>query len=627
MRTDLIRLVRGPLAAGLLTLAVLGGLALALPQRVTDLREMTLDLGLSSNPPAPSGQVVVVAITSETLNRLGRWPWPRARLAGAVAQVAATHPAALGLDFVLSDDDPAGSRALADILAPAALSLLPDGDAALQSALALVPTVLGAALSDHPQPAPPPLTPLLLAGPPIATTPWTATALEAPTHQTAQGLGVVSLHGEASGLVRRAPLLVLAGDAAAPGLAVDILRLAQSASALQLGAGGLGIGQIHWPLGTSADLRIRPTDPARWALRTITLDQLAQPHDFAGKIVLMGLTAPEAATLRPTAVTPLAPSVQIQADALETLLSSRPLLRPERAVPIEIAATLTLSLLTLLAALTLPPVAAFATSLALPAAFATAVMVAWHQLGLALDPATPALIAATTGLVATAFGLITARRRAAALRRRFERHLSPAIVARIAAQPGLTRLPGEAREVTAMFTDLQGFSAIAETLPPVHLIALLDRYFSGLTEIVHSHGGMIEKFVGDAAHILFNAPFDLPDHPAAATRCAQQITRFGETFAAAPASHGLGRTRVGFETGMVIVGDVGSGDKLDYTAHGHAMNLAARLEQECKTLGVTLLAGPQVQQANPGQPWQALGALDVRGIGKVAVFTLPQVTP
>ena len=614
-----MRIEHAALRAGCAALLVASAMALAMPARLAELREAALDAGLAATAAAPTGQVQVIEITAQDLAQLGRWPWPRTRLAGVIVQIAAQDPAVLGLDLVLSGPDPAGPLALADV--PGGTTLI-DGDTALQTALSRVPTVLAAALSDQASPLPT-LTPLLSSGPAVPTQPWSANGLEAST-LTAAGLGVSALRGEAQGRVRRAPLLVLADQSPAPGFAAEIVRLSQAASALRIGQGRLKLGAITLPLGDQADLRIRPTDPARWRNRTISLAQaLSQDHDFSPKIVLLGLSAPQAASLRPTAMTPLAPSVQIQADAVETMLSGRLLLRPDWAVWAEIAIAVTMALLALWVAARGSAIKALAVTLGLPLLWAATATVFWLRAGLAIDPINPALLPLATGVTATTAAMLAARRHAQAMRRRFERHLSPAVVARIAAQPGLARLPGEAREITALFTDIAGFSPYAEALSPTDLIAILDRYFAGLTVIVHAHGGMIEKFVGDAAHVLFNAPFDLPDHSAQAVKAAQALQAYGVQFAADLPNQGLGITRVGLECGVLVVGDVGAGEKLDYTAHGRAMNIAARLEQAGKSLGVTLLAGPALQAALPALPWQSMGEVELRGFGKVAAYTLP----
>ncbi len=123
-----------------------------------------------------------------------------------------------------------------------------------------------------------------------------------------------------------------------------------------------------------------------------------------------------------------------------------------------------------------------------------------------------------------------ARRREAALRRRFEQHLAPGVVARIAGAPEALKLSGEKRRVTALFTDIEGFSSLATRASPEELIGLLDGYFEGVAGIVVEHGGMIDKFVGDAVHAIFNAPLDLPEHTDRAILCAMAILRWTESY-------------------------------------------------------------------------------------------------
>jgi adenylate cyclase len=150
---------------------------------------------------------------------------------------------------------------------------------------------------------------------------------------------------------------------------------------------------------------------------------------------------------------------------------------------------------------------------------------------------------------------------------------------------------------------------------PRTLVGLLDRYFDGLTRIVVEHRGMVEKMVGDGLHALFNAPLDLAEHPRHAVECAIALRDFGERFRkdAQAAAAGFGRTRIGLETGVVVVGDVGGGRKLDYTAHGEAMNMAARFETANKDLGSSICIGPTTAARLPNRALRPLGRIEVRG--------------
>ncbi len=184
--------------------------------------------------------------------------------------------------------------------------------------------------------------------------------------------------------------------------------------------------------------------------------------------------------------------------------------------------------------------------------------------------------------------------RARLLRLSFEQHLAPEVVRRIAADPTALRLRGEMREITALFTDIEGFTSMTERAEPTDLVALLDAYFDVATRIVTDHGGMIDKIVGDAIHAIYNAPFELEDHAGRAVASALALLEASEEVRKSPLGQRLrlGRTRVGIETGPAIVGDVGGSRKLDYTAHGNAMNAAARLEAANKDLGSSICIGP-----------------------------------
>lgn len=614
--------------AGAAAFALMALAALALPRLfVEPPRELALDTLLAATAGPPSGEVVVVAIDAASLAAQGPWPWPRARLAATLRDIAAARPAAVAVDIVLSGPDRAGL----------------DSDAALADAIAAVPAALAAALTEGPGAADAPpqhhavapvaLTPILLSGPALTAAPWLAAGVETPfppLAAAAAGIGVAALRGEAGGRVRRAPLIVLADGGPVPGLGVEAVRLAQGAAALRVSGATqtLAAGGITAPLGPAADLRIRPTRPQDWPARTVSVGAPDAVPPLAGRIVVLGVTAAEAAGLRPTAVTPLAPSAQIQADAIETLLSGRPLQRPAAAGLTEFAAAAALAAAASVAAGLASPVGSLAMAAILALGWTGAASTAWLWAGWAIDPVAPAVAALGAGLAATVAAARAARARAGTLRRRFEGHLAPAVVARIAADPGLARLPGERRVVTALFTDIEGFSEASARLAPDALVALLDRYFSGLTAIIHAHGGMVDKFVGDAVHALFNAPLDLADHAARAADCALALEAYGRAFAAAPSNAGFGLTRIGFESGPVVVGDVGSAAKLDYTAHGAAMRIAARLEQACKGLGVYVLAGPGARAAAPDRPWRSFGVIDLKGVGPLPVWApAPDAAP
>ncbi len=237
------------------------------------------------------------------------------------------------------------------------------------------------------------------------------------------------------------------------------------------------------------------------------------------------------------------------------------------------------------------------------------------------------LLSAATGtalyLAASATFYALTRRRESLIRRYFEQHLAPAVVRRILEAPEIRKLSGERREVTALFTDLEGFTTMTCHADPAVLVATLGNYFDGMVTIIAAHGGMIDKIVGDAIHALFNAPNDLEGHPQKAVDCAIALRSWAEAFRQCPqaATIGFGRTRIGIETGLAIVGDVGIRVKLDYTAHGDAVNVAARLEHANKELGSSICIGPITASRCEQSLLRPLGKITLRGRDDaIAVF-------
>lgn len=195
------------------------------------------------------------------------------------------------------------------------------------------------------------------------------------------------------------------------------------------------------------------------------------------------------------------------------------------------------------------------------------------------------------------------------------RYFSPNLAAELAADHRTLDLSGRRREVTAMFTDVAGFTKLVETLAPETLVDLLNRYFAGMTAIVFTHGGTVAKVMGDALHVLFGAPADQPDHATRAVACGLDLDTFAEAFRTEAASQGIafGQTRIGVHTGPAIVGDFGGGRFFDYSAYGDTINTASRLENANKTLGTRICVSTDVAQLVPEFIGRPVGDLMLRG--------------
>jgi len=195
------------------------------------------------------------------------------------------------------------------------------------------------------------------------------------------------------------------------------------------------------------------------------------------------------------------------------------------------------------------------------------------------------------------------------------RYFSPNLATELAENPEFLKLGGERRDLTFVFTDLADFTPLVENLDPLIVVPLLNAYLDQMTQIVFRHGGTTEKIVGDAVHAIFGAPTEQIDHAARGVACAMELDAFAESFRKKKNAEGLalGITRVGVHSGNAIVGNFGGDLFFDYTAHGDAINTAARLEGVNKFLGTRLCVSRTVVDQIPDFSGRPVGTLTLKG--------------
>jgi class 3 adenylate cyclase len=211
-------------------------------------------------------------------------------------------------------------------------------------------------------------------------------------------------------------------------------------------------------------------------------------------------------------------------------------------------------------------------------------------------------------------------------------YLSPQLARRIFAGRGATQ--GARRAVALLFADLRGFTAWSETADPAVVLETLNRYYAAITPVLHAHGGMIDNFRGDGVMVVFDAA-DAADAAAqpciAAFAAARAVCAAVERFAAAQAARGQARldVSIGLAYGEVVVGDLGSADRKDYTALGDAVNVAARLQDLAKSIGLAVLMTEAFAQLLPeGQEGiSQLGRRELKGHSPVAVCGWQESAP
>ncbi len=222
------------------------------------------------------------------------------------------------------------------------------------------------------------------------------------------------------------------------------------------------------------------------------------------------------------------------------------------------------------------------------------------------------------------FGAVTSTARASgAVRRNFAtgalgKYIPRDIAQAIIDKPELLNLGGEKREIFVMFSDLEGFTKMSHAIPPEMVAKLLNRYLDLLSQVVLDHGGVIDKFVGDAVVAFWGAPISRPDDGERAALAGYAIWQAGEAFRREVAAMDdmlppIGKTRVGLHFGEAVIGNFGGATRIQYTALGDSMNTAARLEAANKALDSAIMASREFAESSGLDWWRPMGRVQLRG--------------
>jgi adenylate cyclase len=312
----------------------------------------------------------------------------------------------------------------------------------------------------------------------------------------------------------------------------------------------------------------------------------AAPELFRDKIVLVGPTALGIGDLRHTPFAGAFMGVEIHANVIDNLLHvAEPgrtfLVREKRQEMADLAAILVFGLLFGAAFSAFRPLFSTLAALAGLGGFLVAVTYAFEHWGMWLSFVVPAGTLLVNYAAVTSYRVMVEEREKRKVRAMFSQYVAPSVICLLEQDPARYLLKGgELKELTLMFTDIRGFTALSEELPPDEVVRLVNQHFDEMTSVLFRHWGTLDKYIGDAIMAFWGSPYPHPDHAQRGCACAlemlarmEQLNRESRTQGAHPLSMGIG-----LNTGPVKVGNMGSSKRLTWTALGDNVNLASRLE-------------------------------------------------
>jgi len=571
----------------LLKLFIVGGIILIsmMSLRIIDpypievIRLKGLDYYQRSQPKVKSENVVIIEIDEKSLEEKGQWPWPRTELAGGIKKAFENEAALVVLPIIFAEKDRmGGDPEFIDILQK--VPVITSQSASVKGKGVPVPRGLASVggqsdgwLYDYPNA----IGPVKEIG------------------ESSAGVGMLLTAPELDGVVRRLPLIIQVKKETYPTLPLEILRVFGGEPSYQAKINEAGIQAVRVkgtpPINTDANGRV-------WVNFKYKFESISYTDvDWSkvkGKIVVLALTAEGLAN---TVATPVGISqgYEVSMQTLQMLVDGNRLERKAEFDLYELTVGATIGLLLILAAAYLGYVyngALITVFLCVPTAVGFYV---FNKHGYLLDYTWPTLALFLPWVGSIFMRFVMEYKLKMQIKKQFGTYLAPALVEKLQKNPGLLQLGGDERELSIMFTDVRGFTAISEHYGKdvQGLTKIMNRYMTAMTKAILENDGTLDKYIGDAQMAFWNAPLDNPNHAKDAVKTALSMLKELDTFNSEIKNEGIPAfgMGLGINTGDVVVGNMGSTQRFDYTCLGDHVNLASRLEGQSKSYGVRIIIG------------------------------------
>ena len=567
----------------LVTFGILLAVKFADPYLVESFRLKFYDY-LMLGSPTTSEQIVVANISESTLEKYGQYPFPRETYAKIHADLYNAGASIVGTTILYPEPDRMGTdAALASGLKdyPVVLSQTVSGECKRNNSTT---RRTGVAVIGDGQPTDYlPNYPCVLNNIPLL-------------QDSAIGVGVTSTLPESDGVVRRAPLIATSKGEYYPAFALEMLRVAAGDPSYQAKINETGVEALRVPQFDTIKTDEYGRVFVNWNYRFNQFDLGGQLPDLQGKIVIIGVSA--AGIANPVATPQGAQYPQVvQASLLETLINGDSVAIPNWAQLADLGAFLLLALSLIVLSRVRFSVVWIAIILG---AYLYLPVYLFSTKHILLDVSYNIFALVLIYLHIYTVKFISEFLQKQQIKKQFGTYLSPDLVAQLQRQPELLKLGGTEQELSIMFTDVRGFTTISEHYGKdvQGLTSIMNRYMTAMTKAILENKGTLDKYIGDAQMAFWNAPVNNPQHAKDAVRTAFQMLASLEKFneeikvEGVPA-FGMG---LGINTDTVVVGNMGSDQRFDYTCLGDGVNLASRLEGQSKPYGVKIVVGPKTAE-------------------------------
>jgi len=568
---------------------------------VETLRLKQFDLLQQTDTPQTSKDIGVVAIDEAAIEKYGQWPWNRSQLADIIWKLREQGAGVIVLPVIMSEEDRlGGDQALAEALVDNAIVIAQTGSTDINRNG--VPR--GVAKIGDPLPFlyewDGMLGPIPLLG------------LNAP------GVGVANTASEIDGVVRRVPLIMRIGEETYPSLAVEVIRVATGAPSYQIKSSPAGVEKIRIP-----GYPIVNTDPFTriWLRYNKDFETISAANDdfssFAGRTVIIAPTAAGTTTL---VATPVGEKFSFipTAITLQTMIDGDQITRPWWGNIAELAATGILGLLLVILARFTPYWFVGGAILVFAGGVIYAPYYAWTTKLFLIDGTMPLVTTVLTGFHAVFNRFVLEFFQKQQIKKQFGTYVNPTVVEQLQKDPSLIRLGGEEKMLTCVMTDMRNFTGLGESYGAdvEGFTTVMNRYMTAIANPVLDNNGTLIKFIGDASMHIHGAPLDNERHAYDGVRTIKDMLDAVEQFNLELAQDGKPPVGMGagINTGLILVGNIGSDRKMGYDCLGDPVSVAARLESQTKSYGVLMIAGPDTVAATSDDfDWWELDNIAVKG--------------